>query len=160
VKPTIGASAKGVKRFNEDSKEDVREYAIKLVKSGVDALIQPFAKEIAHGEVSFVFFGDQYSHACKKTPAEGDFRVQLEYGGHDRYFDANPDQIAQAKAVLEATPFDLLYARVDMLEVNGKFVLMELEAIEPYLFFGYNQAPQVFLSVLKDYVRHSCHPTA
>jgi glutathione synthase/RimK-type ligase-like ATP-grasp enzyme len=159
VKPTIGASARGVKRFDKDDAEGVRKYAAQLITSGTNVLIQPFAEEIANGEVSFVFFGDQYSHACKKTPAKGDFRVQLKYGGHDRYFDANSDQIAQARAVLEATPFKLLYVRVDMLEINEKFVLMELEAIEPYLYFGYNQAPQTFLAVLKDYLRRSRNST-
>lgn len=152
VKPTVGSSSKRIEKFDQDSADEVKEYATKLVESGVDALIQPFAEEIASGEVSFVFFGDQYSHACNKTPAKGDFRVQFEYGGHDNYFDANEDQITQARAVLEAVQYDILYARIDMVNINGTFHLMELELIEPYLFFGYNQAPKVFLSVLKNHI--------
>ncbi len=152
VKPTIGASSKKVQKFDAGSADETRKYATELVSSNMDALIQPFAKEIENGEVSFVFFGDEYSHACIKTPAKGDFRVQHEYGGRDRYFDATPDQIAQARAVLEAVPYDLLYCRVDMVEIDDRFMLMELEAIEPYLFFGYNNAPQVFLSALKKHI--------
>ncbi len=153
VKPTVGSSSKRIEKFDSDSADKVKDYATELVESGVDALIQPFAEEIANGEVSFVFFGDQYSHACNKTPANGDFRVQFEYGGHDNYFDASEDDIAQARAVLQAIQFDVLYARIDMVNINGTFHLMELELIEPYLFFGYNQAPRVFLTVLKNHVK-------
>jgi hypothetical protein len=39
------------------------------------------------------------------------------------------------EAVLREVPEDLLYARVDFLPIEGKFALMELELIEPALYF-------------------------
>ncbi|MDH3744569.1 MAG: hypothetical protein OES47_05645 [Acidobacteriota bacterium] len=42
----------------------------------------------------------------------------------------------QAAGVLDALPERPLYARVDGVVRNGGFVLMELELIEPQLFFG------------------------
>jgi hypothetical protein len=40
-----------------------------------------------------------------------------------------------------------------MIEVAGRLTLMELEAIEPYLFFEYNNAPKMFISALKRYLQ-------
>lgn len=47
-----------------------------------------------------------------------------------------PLLIEQARQVLELIETPLLYARVDGVEVEGRFMLMELELIEPFLFFG------------------------
>jgi glutathione synthase/RimK-type ligase-like ATP-grasp enzyme len=96
---------------------------------------------IEQGEWSIIFLGGEYSHAVLKRPQDGDFRVQEEYGGTSTLMSPPGTLIEQARHALEnastgsaqAVP-DILYARVDGLDVNGRFVLMELELIEPYLF--------------------------
>ena len=44
--------------------------------------VQPFLPAIeSHGEWSLVFLGGEFSHAVRKWPAPGDFRVQTQVGG-------------------------------------------------------------------------------
>jgi glutathione synthase/RimK-type ligase-like ATP-grasp enzyme len=108
---------------------------------GQRMLIQPFLPAIAEeGELSLFYFAGRYSHAISKHPAEGDFRVQEQFGGEERGLEAPADAKALAEAALAATDRlhgggPLTYARIDMLRgEDGDFRLMELEAIEPSLF--------------------------
>lgn len=82
-----------------------------------------------------MFFGSQYSHAVLKRPSPGDFRVQPHLGGTLIPADPGPSLIRQAAAIAAAVEADLLYARVDAIERAGQLLLMELELIEPDLFF-------------------------
>ena len=89
---------------------------------------------IEQGEWSLIFLGGAYSHAVLKRPATGDFRVQEEHGGSSTVTEPPESLIEQARQVQAV--FDCLYARVDGMVVNGRFILMELELIEPALFLG------------------------
>lgn len=104
-----------------------------------DMLIQPVMDAImTEGEYSLFYFGGQFSHAILKTPASGDFRVQEQFGGREVAVDAPDDAQALAAATLAAAPAAPLYARVDMVrDAVGDFCLMELEVIEPSLFFQF-----------------------
>ena len=83
-----------------------------------------------------MFFDGEYSHAVLKKPASGDFRVQEELGGHGEPRDPSPAIVEQARRVLSHAAGPLLYARVDGIERDGGFVLMELEINEPFLYIG------------------------
>lgn len=106
-------------------------------------LVQPFLREIAtEGEWSLLFFGGEYSHAARKRPRAGEFRVQKQFGGEYTAGVAPAGAPAAAARVLEAARSlagtegaALPYARVDGCMVDGQFLLMELEVIEPALFF-------------------------
>jgi glutathione synthase/RimK-type ligase-like ATP-grasp enzyme len=103
-------------------------------------MIQEFMPEILDGEWSLVFFGGEFSHAAVKRPKLGDFRVQDEHGGSWAHESPSEDLKAQARHVLNSIDEDLLYARVDGIVRDGRFVLMELEIIEPMLYFGADAA--------------------
>jgi glutathione synthase/RimK-type ligase-like ATP-grasp enzyme len=108
--------------------------AVALVASGT-ALVQPYLAAIAlDGELSFVFMAGAYSHAVRKRPAPGEFRVQPRLGAVEP---ADPAAaiIAQAHAVARAVPHHWLYMRVDGCVVDGVLLVMEVELIEPTLFF-------------------------
>ena len=47
--------------------------------------------------------------------------------------------IVDAERVLAAVPGNPLYARVDGVDRDGRLALMELELIEPHLFFGWER---------------------
>ena len=48
------------------------------------AMLQPFLPAIAdQGELSFVFVDKAFSHAVRKLPARGDYRIQSLYGGRE-----------------------------------------------------------------------------
>ena len=102
-----------------------------------ELLLQEFAPQIqSFGETSFIFFNKQFSHAVNKKPVDGDFRVQSLFGG--KYALVQPSQllIKQAQKVIETFTEDLLYARVDGIIIDNTLQLMEIECIEPDLYFN------------------------
>jgi len=104
-------------------------------------MVQPVIESlIRDGELSFVFLAGEFSHAVLKRPASGDFRVQSIHGGSVERVDAPAEWVKQAGSVLESVTGPWLYARVDGCMVDGRFVLVELEMLEPDLFF--NLAPE------------------
>ena len=128
VKPTVSASAHGLKRIVE-GESDFR------VKGPV--MIQPFVGEIVtSGEWSLVFVEGEFSHAVRKHPAPGDFRVQSQFGGTARFAHPKSEMLRVVTGIVESLPGTPLYARVDGVERDGDFLLMEVELIEPVLFLG------------------------
>ena len=101
-----------------------------------DLMLQPFLPSIrTEGEVSLVFLGGELSHALRKLPARGDYRIQATHGGTERVHTPAPDELSAARATLEALETTPLIARVDQVrDPQGKPALMELELIEPYLY--------------------------
>jgi glutathione synthase/RimK-type ligase-like ATP-grasp enzyme len=136
VKPTVSASADDTFMvIAEDVEAKQAEFAELLTRKAL--VVQKFMHELqSEGEWSLMFFNKQYSHAVLKQPGEGDFRVQRQYGGREA--SAQPPQalIDQAQAIVDDVDETLLYARVDGVAQGDTFVLMELELIEPVLFFG------------------------
>lgn len=103
------------------------------------AMIQPYLPTIAsHGELSLLFFGGRFSHAVLKRPVDGDFRIQVQYGGlYTPVADPPPAALALARTVLDAIEEPLLYARIDMVpDADGRWLLMEAELIEPDFYLG------------------------
>ncbi len=100
-----------------------------------DLLLQPFIPEmVERGEVSLVFFAGTFSHAVRKRPAPGDFRVQPQHGGTAVPWAPAPEDLPAASRILQAAPAGWLYARVDLVETRSGPLLMELEMLEPNLF--------------------------
>jgi glutathione synthase/RimK-type ligase-like ATP-grasp enzyme len=101
-----------------------------------DAIIQPFVPAVSdEGELSFLYIGEQFSHAVRKVAADGDFRIQPQFGGIFTRFDPDAEQRALSDRVIAALPEPALYTRVDLLRLaDGSLALMELEVIEPDLY--------------------------
>ena len=100
-------------------------------------ILQEFLPEIHDpGEYSFLFFGGKFSHALRKKPKAGDFRVQPEHGGITTAHLPTARQLSQVMEILAHVPVKFSYARVDTVERAGELLLMELELIEPNLFFS------------------------
>lgn len=148
VKPTISGTSMHtwvVERGDNDSHD---ADFLTLLKQR-DMMIQEFLPEILEGEWSLVFFGGEFSHAAVKRAKQGDFRVQDEHGGTWAQEPCPPELIEQARSVLQCVEEDLLYARVDGVVRDGRFILGELELIEPMLYFGENEnAANVFADKL------------
>jgi glutathione synthase/RimK-type ligase-like ATP-grasp enzyme len=138
IKPTVSATALHTVRGVAGSPE-LDQAMAELPE--IVYLVQPFQPEIASsGEWSLIFVDGEFTHAVIKRPADGDYRVQEEFGGHAELAEPTPEILASAQSVLDATGKPLVYARVDGVVVNGRFLLMELELIEPYLFLPENPA--------------------
>lgn len=101
-----------------------------------DVLVQPFINEIArHGELSLLFMDGRFTHAVRKAAKPGDFRVQVEHGGTFEPADVSEAQVAAAARMLAMAPGPTLYGRVDVVMRGAELLLMELEVLEPDLFF-------------------------
>ncbi|WP_420470219.1 ATP-grasp domain-containing protein [Brevundimonas sp. FT23042] len=103
------------------------------------AMIQPYLPSIeTEGETSLLFFGGRLSHVVNKRPVDGDFRIQVQFGGQYVALPGPPEgALALAGATLEAIGEDLLYARIDMARApDGGWRLMEAELIEPDFYLG------------------------
>ena len=104
------------------------------------SLLQAFVPEISGGEISLIFLAGAFSHAVLKRPAAGEFRVQNDHGGTVEPLVPGAALLAFAGRALAASGRPWLYARVDVVETAAGPVLMELELLEPDLFFAESPA--------------------
>lgn len=136
VKPSVSASAHETRRMNLASAASHDLWFQTLTTAG-GVLVQPYLSEIeSAGEWSLMFIGGRFSHAALKRPAPGDFRVQTELGGHHQSATPDLELIKTAARIQAMAPAPCVFARVDGCVVDGRFVLMELELLEPVLFLG------------------------
>ena len=135
VKPVVSASAGDTFRIRRDEAEETGR-SIEDLFRGRDVMLQPFVETIVEeGEYSLFYFEGGYSHAVLKTPKERDFRVQEEHGASIiacEPTDTMRDSAADVMQRIDPVP---LYARVDLVRVGDRFALMELELVEPALYF-------------------------
>lgn len=142
VKPTVSANADGTFRLHRDRPEGWPAAVAALAHRPL--LAQPFVPAVVReGEYSLFTFGGTFSHAIVKTPAAGDFRVQEEHGGRIRAVEPPAEMVAAAdRALAAATALvdsPVLYARTDLVRHAGAWRVMELELIEPSLYFPFGE---------------------
>lgn len=133
AKPTVSAGAYRTIRWSPGTLlDDAPERA---------AMIQPYLPDIeAGGEISLLYFGGRFSHAIRKRPQPGDFRVQPEFDGIITAHRPDADEVAAADLVLSCIDEDLLYARIDLVrDRDGRPVLMEAELVEPELYLEHDE---------------------
>jgi len=151
VKPTIAGGAYRTYRFRLD---ELPRYAGEIAQTLEDrgVLVQPFLPEILiGGELSLLFFDGVYSHAVRKRPKAGDYRVQFQYGGTNENVEVSEAMVAEARVCIAHAPTLPVYARVDGVVKDGKFLLMELEVFEPLMFLSrHPEAPGRFARAVRD----------
>ena len=117
-----------------------------------DLLLQPYLARVeTEGELSAIFIDGRLSHAVRKVPVHGDYRVQDDFGAHDEPTTLARDEIALAERAIRVAGTDLLYGRTDFLRADdGSLVLTELELVEPSMFFRHApQAPDRLADALR-----------
>jgi glutathione synthase/RimK-type ligase-like ATP-grasp enzyme len=133
LKPRIAATAYGtflIGRGASLSDDDL------LPARTSGAMVQELVPEvIERGEISIVYFDGAFSHAVVKRAKDGEFRVQGDFGGRVEPIAPSPPLLAFAERVMATAPLPPLYARVDVVESSRGPLLMEVELIEPELFF-------------------------
>ncbi len=135
VKPSIGLSTFGVKKFDLSTTagEDAALEHINQLARDYCVMVQPFLAEVeSYGERALAFIDGEFSHAIRKTAFQH-LAVAGEAG--EAMVPASADEIAFGYKTLAALSEKPLYARVDIIpDVNGALRLLELELIEPSLF--------------------------
>jgi len=148
VKPAVGSGSLGARRFPGDDLQGAKQHIGALLNLGCSVLIQPYLPSVDRGsETGLVHVDRAFSHAVTKGPMlrrEGaadpiDGLYLAKSMGARTATDAQRNVAAQ---VLEELPeLDLLYARIDLVDdVDGSPVLLEVEAVEPLLFFAFRPA--------------------
>lgn len=136
AKPAVGAGAEGLVVVRPGEDPATGQAGLDALLDRGDALVQPFVRSVQDGELSVVVVDGHVSHAVRKVPAGGDVRVQVEFGGAYAREELDRATTRLAEWVVDATGHDLLYARVDLLaDVDGSWLLGELEVVEPALLF-------------------------
>jgi glutathione synthase/RimK-type ligase-like ATP-grasp enzyme len=135
LKPRIAATAYGTFLIEGEPRLDDEQLGPARLSG---ALLQAVIPEIVdRGEVSLVYFAGRFSHAVIKRAKAGEFRVQKDFGGVVAAITPPAAVRSFADRVVAAIPGEALYARVDLVETNQGPLLMELELIEPELYFLY-----------------------
>ena len=132
IKPCISGSSHLARRFVDAAAPDAQAHLDRIVATQ-DAMIQPYLPQVTReGERSLIFAGGRFSHAIRKAP----FSPGV-VGGEDKEtrIEASSEEIAFAQAALAQAGEPTVYARVDIVPVDGRSLLMELELIEPALHF-------------------------
>ena len=81
IKPIVSANADLTYRVASDVPPPQRA-ELERRFANLPCMVQPFVASVpTRGEVSIVLFDGEVSHALRKTPKAGDFRVQEEHGG-------------------------------------------------------------------------------
>ena len=132
IKPAISAS--GENTFLISSLEDFSRILPKILRINVkkDLLLQSYVPEISNGELGVVMIAGKISHAVRRFPGvlTGDeYKVVLEAEKIDR-------ELATLCERVYKNYTGALYLRVDVVRRGDSYVIMEIEAFEPALFFG------------------------
>ena len=131
IKPEVGAGSIGTRRFAPTDPAAMAHLAA-LTAHGA-ALIQPYIASVEdYGERSLVWLDGALSHAIRKTP-----RFSGDAESVAGPFPIADDERAVADAALAPIADRILYGRVDVArDAAGRPMVMELELIEPSLFFA------------------------
>jgi glutathione synthase/RimK-type ligase-like ATP-grasp enzyme len=145
VKPAISAGGRSSAQFRPGELEAAHGLVARIHADGRTAMVQPYLGDV--DETDLVYLDGRYSHALHR-------RVPLPTAGERDVFyldeELRPAQAGTrdrtvAEQALAATPAELLYGRVDL--VDG--AVLELELAEPslYLAFGDGAAARLAAAI-------------
>ena len=133
AKPVVSAGGIGLSVMRRDDPASLENAAGAL---GGSCMVQPLLSEIRDpGETSLVFLQGELSHAVNKRPTGGGILCQSEHGGQYAEFAPPPFAVREAQRILDLLPSEPFYARLDAIILDDALILMEVELIEPELFF-------------------------
>ena len=153
LKPTVSADAWLTEYFGPHEANEKRTL-LNQIHGHSDAMLQQFYPQVlTRGEWSLTYFNGLYSHTIRKIPKDGDYRVQENHGG--RYLNDAPKEkwIDIGHELMKILPQIPVYARLDGIIEEGRFLISELELIEPDLYMRYdNQSPKRFAEALAEVI--------
>ncbi len=139
VKPCVSGGARHTYRVDGGNAADLDPLLRGLLQEEA-FILQPFQRDVlSGGEDTLMVLGGRTTHAVRKRPKEGDFRVQDDHGGSVERLLPEDAQVGLAERAMAACPLSATgmapaYGRVDLVRGNdGDWAVMELELFEPEL---------------------------
>jgi hypothetical protein len=138
IKPAVSASAHETRHFPLSERAAGQDHLDRLLSVG-DGMLQPYVPTLRErGELSLMFARGTFTHAVRRRSALAGETVMPKAA-----LEAAPraalqcaERVLAESAALVDMGVGPLYARVDLAETpGGGFQLLELELIEPSLFF-------------------------
>jgi len=132
VKPAVSASSYETHRFMGTALDAGDRHLARLAQSG-DVLVQQYLPSVhEYGERSLVFIDGTLTHCARKRP-----RFHGEEESIEGPLPIDDEEAHLARSLMGGPGRGTLYGRVDLArDVDGRPCLMELELIEPSLFFN------------------------
>lgn len=152
LKPSVSAGGRNTVRLQSPTLEAVEKFVSACPQRGA-LMVQKFAGSIVTGgEISALYIDGKITHCVRKTAKDGEFRVRFTYGGKESTISVDKRYRKFANNVIAALEAEPFYARIDFIEDEaGKIRLMELELIEPKMFFAHSkEAAERFAHGLRD----------
>jgi glutathione synthase/RimK-type ligase-like ATP-grasp enzyme len=154
IKPVVSTNATDTFLLDRDE-ASAMELRLLGTFSNRAFVVQPFIENIRkEGEYSLFYFGGNYSHAIRKVPKALDFRVQEEHGANIVAVEPDASLVDCADGIIGLVEPLPVYARCDLVRgADGRFLLMELELIEPSMYLRMHaDAPERFAAEFDHYV--------
>jgi hypothetical protein len=148
VKPSVSGGGFQTARYEPHEHDQALAHVRTLLGGGRTAMVQPYQSSVdTVGEVGLIFVGGAFSHAMHKdpmirrrvgpTPSLVDNQVVTPAQASAAQLELAHDAVAAAEQLLGPTA----YARVDtVLGADGRPALLELELLDPVLFFATDPA--------------------
>jgi glutathione synthase/RimK-type ligase-like ATP-grasp enzyme len=141
VKPAVSAASYRTIRIDSETLDDGERHLQRLLVDG-DVLIQQYLPSVEeYGERALIWIEGELTHAVRKSPR---------FAGEHENVSTTPVDIAPPEAELAEAALAVLrgavgmspmYARIDVAPgLDGEPVIMELELVEPSLFFPQSPA--------------------
>lgn len=139
IKPCVSGAARHTYRVGRQDVAELEPVVRRLLVSE-SLILQPFQQDVLrHGEDTLMMIDGRFSHAVRKVPRPGDFRVQDDHGGTVHPYVPTDAQLELARRAMDACHPAPAYGRVDMVRDNqGRDAVMELELIEPELWLRHH----------------------
>ncbi len=136
VKPAVSGGSRGTLRVGADAL-DRGEAHLRALVAREDALVQPYLRSVeGYGERAVVWIDGEPTHAVRKSP-----RFLGDAESVSGPMPIAPEEAELARHAVAVAPGALLYGRVDLArDEDGRPRVMELELLEPSLFFAQSAA--------------------
>lgn len=158
VKPIISGSGNNtfvisdnIKKNNIEIKNVKEKFEEVLNKVNNYIMVQPFVKEINDGELSIVIVNNKISHAAIRYTSIFNNVNQIKVVNVNQLDDKVSAVVNKCQNIVEYK--DALYMRIDMVKIDNEYKIMELELVEPQLFFEFKQNKlklKEFVNIIKN----------
>jgi hypothetical protein len=138
LKPAISASSFRTQIFDISRLPEAFEFA-DMILSESDLLVQEYMPSVENGgEVAWIWIDGELTHGVRKQP-----RLHDEDESVSQAIFPSEGDLLRLKPFADQIPNGSLYARIDVMEHLGDWLLSEMELIEPSLYLLQNPVAAV-----------------